>query len=117
VNSFGINGYSVAAGATDNAVLPNTGSPQFFGVAGILTVYWNSQTVGLKAALGYLNGQTTIYLVPPGSGVSLASTPGAVKTNEDWVGQFPIPAGVQLVLSLVNGTGAAILFDGKFSVT
>jgi hypothetical protein len=117
MQSFGINEYSVAAATTDNNVLGNTGSPQYFGRAAVLTVYGNSDAVGMKLALATQDGQGTIQQIPSGSGLGVASTAGKIKTNEDFIGQYPITAGVQLILSLINTTGAAIKSNFLFVVT
>jgi len=93
-------------------------SVEFFGSkAGILTLYGNADAVGVQHTLFINNGQDISTVVPPGSSLSVASTVGKVKTNEDFLGQWAIPAGVRLVWGLVNTTAAAIVARGMFVIS
>ncbi len=77
------------------------GSPiQYWGKAGVLTVYGNGNTGGDPFNLSINDGQENRNVIPQGSLLGAASTAGKVKTNEDFIGQFPIPAGVQLILPI-----------------
>lgn len=116
MQSFPLLEQSTAANTTNNNLL--SGQPiQYFGRAGILTVYGNADAVGMQFSLAINDGQSTTLLIPAGAGLSVAATTGKVKTNEDFLGQFPIPANVQLILSLTNTTGAAIKSSFLFVIT
>lgn len=107
---------SVAANTTSANLL--AGAPiQYFGKAGVLTLYGNADAAGQTFALTINDGQTNTQVVPTGSGLSVASTSGAVKLNENFIGQFPIPAGVQLILTVTNTTGAAVKSSFIFVIT
>lgn len=93
-------------------------SVEFFGSkAGILTLYANADAVGVQMSLYINDGQDIKTVVPPGSSLSVASTTGKIKTNEDFVGQWAIPAIVRLVWNLVNTTAAAIVARGMFVIS
>jgi hypothetical protein len=107
---------SVAANATTANLL--SGAPiQFVGRAGVLTLYGNADAVGMTHALSINDGQETRQIVPAGAGLGAASTAGKVKTNEDFIGQFPIPAGVQLIHAITNTTGAAVKCSFIYVIT
>jgi hypothetical protein len=93
-------------------------SVEYFGSkAGILTLYANADAVGVQHTLFLNDGQDIKTVIPPGSSLSIASTTGKLKTNEDFIGQWPVPAGIRLVWGLVNTTGAAIVARGMFVIS
>lgn len=116
MQSFSINELSVAANTTNANIL--SGAPiQYFGKAGVLTIYGCGDAVGMQHSLSINDGQSTSLVVPNTSGLSVCSTAGTVKTNEGFIGQYPIPAGVQLVHSLTNTTGAAVKSNFLYVIT
>lgn len=116
MQSWQINELSVGATTTNPNIL--TGAPiQFFGRAGILTIYGCADAVGMQHALSINDGQTTTLVIPTTSGLGACSTSGLVKTNENFVGQFPIPAGVQLIHSLTNTTAGAVKSNFTYVIT
>jgi hypothetical protein len=93
-------------------------SVEFFGSkAGILTLYANADAVGVQHTLFINDGQDIKTVIPPGSSLSIASTVGKLKTNEDFIGQWAVPAGVRLVWGLTNTTGGAIVARGMFVIS
>jgi hypothetical protein len=116
MQSFALMEQSVAANTTSTTLL--NGTPiQFWGKAGVLTIYANADAVGCTYALTVNDGQTNQQVIPTGSGLGAASTSGKIKTNEDFAGQFAIPAGVQLQLTVTNTTGAAVKSNFLFVIT
>jgi predicted cupin superfamily sugar epimerase len=116
MQSLPLNAVSVAANTTLANVL--SGQPiQYMGKAGVLTIYANGSAAGLQWSLAINDGQSNQQVVPNGSTLSPASTAGKIKTNEDFVGQFAIPAGVQLQLSVTNTTGGALTANFLFVIT
>jgi hypothetical protein len=116
MQSFPLMEQSVGIGATIANLL--AGQPiQYWGRAGVLTVYGNADAVGLNFSLAINDGQETRMVIPAGSGLGTASTVGKVKTNEDFLGQFAIPAGVQLILSVTNPTAGAVKVSFLFVIT
>jgi hypothetical protein len=79
---------------------------EYWGRAGVLTVYGNADAAGLQASLSFNDGQDIRTVIPPTSALSVATTAGKVATNEDFIGQFPIPGNVRLILSLTNTDGS-----------
>jgi hypothetical protein len=103
---------SIPANATVADVIAAQGINAYFGKAAGLTVYWNCNTVSsMSASLSADDGSSGTGLVPAGSTVPVGSTPGKIKTSEDFIGQFPIDAGSKLLLSVTNPTGGALLFN------
>jgi hypothetical protein len=93
-------------------------SVEFFGSKpGILTLYANADAVGVTHTLFINDGQSIQTVVPPGSSLSVASTVGKLKVNEDFLGQWGVPAGVRLVWGLTNTTGGAIVARGMFVIS
>lgn len=88
----------------------------FFGKAAKVTAYIGADAVGLTQALSYDDGETTVSVIPQGSGVGTLSTAGKIKTNEDFVAQFAIPAGCKLLWNIGNGTAAAIKVNAAFLI-
>jgi hypothetical protein len=116
MQTFSINELSIAANSTTNNAL--SGAPiQYFGRAGVLTLYGCGDAVGIQHALTINDGQTNTQVVPTTSGLSACSTTGTVKTNEAFVGQYAIPAGVQLIHSITNTTGAAVKVNFIYVIT
>lgn len=116
MQSFPLNAVPVVAGTpTANAL---AGTPiQYWGKAGILTIYGNANSAGISWALTTNDGQENKSIVPVGSSLGVASTSGKVKTNEDFIGQFAIPAGVQLQLPLTNTGSGTIDANFLFAIT
>lgn len=101
MQSFPLMEFNIVKATTNPNIL--AGQPiQYWGKAGILTIYGNADDVGVLWNLNINDGQSNLSLVPQGSGLGKASTAGKVKANEDFIGQFPIPAGVQLMLPVTN---------------
>jgi hypothetical protein len=113
--TLSINGHSVAAAAIDS-LLDGT-SIEFQTKASVLTIYGNGDDVGLLHSFFLNDGSTTIGIIPPGSGLGVASTAGKVKTNEDFVIQYAIPAGEHLVHQVSNPTAGAILANFMYVIT
>lgn len=109
--SFNIS-QSIGATSTVADVIAAQGINAYFGKAASVNVYWNCSTVAsMTASLSSDDGVTAVGLVPAGSTVKAASTAGAVKTNEDFVGQFPIDAGSKLLMAVTNPTAGALIFN------
>lgn len=106
---------SIGAATTIPNVLAGL-SVEFFGRAGVLTLYANADIALMTHTLFINDGQEIKTVIPPGAGLSVASTVGKIKTNEDFVGQYPIPGGVRLVWSVTN-PGAASRVRGLYVVT
>lgn len=103
---------SVAASTTVANAL--SGTPiEFLGAAVVLTVYGNASATGLQISLFGNQGDSSSVFIAPGSALGAASTPGNVKTNEDYIGQFAVPAGTRLVLQIVNTTTGALSYQFK----
>jgi hypothetical protein len=107
---------TIATGTTNPNIL--SGQPiQYWGKAGVLTVYGNGDAAGLLASMNTNDGQDNKQVIPNGASLGAASTAGKVKTNEDFLGQFAIPAGVQLSMSVTNPTLANINANLLFVIT
>jgi hypothetical protein len=116
MQSLALNAVTIATVTTNPNIL--AGSPiQYIGKAGVLTIYGNGDAAGLQWNLTTNDGQQNLQIVPQGSSLGVASTAGKVKTNEDFIGQFAIPGGVQLALAVTNPTGAAINANFLFAIT
>jgi hypothetical protein len=70
----------------------------------------------MSAALNVDDGVSGTGLVPSGSTVGIASTPGKIKITEDFIGQFPIDSGSKLLLSVTNPTAGALIFNAQIVV-
>lgn len=84
---------------------------QIVGKTSRLTIYGNARTLGMTQALSMTLGGDQKNLLPAGSTISLASTAGNIKKNEDLVGSWIIPAGSVLSHVLTNPTGGTIITD------
>lgn len=116
MQSYSLNAVAVAAGVTNPNAL--SGSPiQYMGKAAVLTIYGNASAAGMSVSLTTNDGQVNNQVIPTGSNLGVASTAGKVKTNEDFLGQFAIPAGVQLMLALTNTTGGGLTANLLFVIT
>src|SRR5258708_38105377 len=72
------------AGATPN-ILAGT-AIEYMGDDIMLDVYGNGEITGIVAALtGFKGSEPGMQYIPTGSVLGLASTPGKVKTNEDFI--------------------------------
>jgi hypothetical protein len=113
--SFPLNGVSVGAGATVSVLVGST--IEYQNKASVLTIYDNGDAVGLQQTFFMNDGSTTITIIPPGSGVGVASTVGKTKTNEDFVIQYAIPAGEHLVHQITNPTAGTVDFNALYVIT
>jgi hypothetical protein len=113
--SFNIS-QSIAAGATVADVIASQGINAYFGKAAAVVIYWNADANGLLASLSSDDGTAAKGLVPAGSAVGVGSTANKIKTQEDFLGQFPIDGGSKLLMSVTNPTGAAITFNAQVVV-
>jgi len=103
---------SIPATSTVADVIAAQGINAYFGKAAGVTVYWNCDTVAtMTAGMSTDDGVTGVGLVPNGSTVPAASTPGKIKTSEDFIGQFPIDAGSKLLLAVTNPTAGPLDFN------
>jgi len=99
---------ALAANGTIINVL--SGQPiEIFSEAGTITIYGNADAIGVTMSLSMASGLGIETVVAPGSVVSVASTAGKIKVNEDFLIQFAVAAGKRLILGLVNTTAAAIV--------
>jgi hypothetical protein len=113
--TFPVNELSIGAGATVSALLGST--IEYQNRASVLTVYGNADAVGLLQTFFMNDGQTTITIIPPGSGISVASTVGAIKANENFLIQYAIPAGEHLVHQITNPTVGAVKVNFLYVIT
>lgn len=96
---------AIGAAATVPNALAGT-ALEYFGQAATLSLYGNADIAGMSMSLSFNRGGDSDLPIPPGSSLGVASTVGKVKTNEDFIGQWAVPAGSRLVLSVTN-PGAA----------
>lgn len=108
---------SIPLGGAVNDIITAAGINAQFGVASNVTLYANGDATGLLMNVNWDDGQRSEGLIPNGSAVGVASTAGKIKTNEDFISQFPVPAGVKLLMNVQNPTGAAITFNALFIIT
>lgn len=113
--TYPVNGFAVGIGATVSILVGST--IEYQNKASVLTIYDNADAVGLMQTFYMNDGQTTITLIPPGSGIGVASTAGKIKTNEDFVIQYAIPAGEHLIHQVVNPTGGSVNFNALYVIT
>lgn len=111
-----MNEFSVAANATTNDVINGAGYNSYFGAPAKVTAYMNADAVGMQHSLSWDNGQTLEGIIPPGSGLGVASTAGKIKIQEDFGAQFAVPAGAKMLWNLTNTTAAAIKSNGQFII-
>lgn len=107
----------VPTGGSVNDIITASGINAQFGVASNVTLYANADAVGLLMNANWDDGQRSEGLIPNGSAVGIASTIGKIKTNEDFVAQFPVPAGVKLLVNVQNPTSDPVVFNAQFIVT
>lgn len=103
--------YTVPAGGVTANLFSNT-SIEYFGGAAVLTMYGSADAAGDTMSFMSFGVPTPLQYVVDPSPIDVASTPGAVKANENFIGQFPIPAGHRCELK-VRGTVGHI---GRFHV-
>jgi hypothetical protein len=104
--------YSTAAAATIANALTGTAVEYTGGQATTLTVYASGDAAGDTFSLsGFSGSNPGITYIPAGSPMPVASTVGAVKTNENFVGQFAVPANTRLVLGVVASAAHAGRFQ------
>jgi hypothetical protein len=94
--------YTTAAAATVPNVLAGT-AVEYIGRAVTMTLYGSGDAAGDTFSLTGFGGDSPgMAIIPTGSPVPTASTVGAVKTNENFLGMFAIPANTRLVLSVTT---------------
>lgn len=108
---------SVPATGRVNDAITAYGINAYFGQAANITFYSNGAAAGLTEDMNADDGQIAEIKIPTGSAVGVASTVGKIKTNEDFVTQFPIASGFKLLWNLQNPTAAAIVAQGLFVIT
>lgn len=99
-----------------NDALTSAGFNMIFGKAANVSLYAAAQAFGLTHSLFFDDGVTSVAVIPPGSGIGLESTLGKIKTNEDFVAQFAVPANNKLIWNIANPTAAAILLDALLQI-
>ena len=97
-----------AAGASTGDLLSLAGQNSFFGQASKITAYGNGSAAGLVWNASWDNGSSAEVILPQGTAVMVASTPGKVKTNEDFIQQFAVPSGAKLAISVQNPTAGSL---------
>lgn len=113
--TFPINELPIAVGASVNVL--SGSSIQFQTVASVLTIYGNADAVGITHTFFLNNGSVSIGIIPIGSGLGVASTVGKIKTNEDFIIQYAIPAGQALVHQVTNGTAGIVKVNFMYVLT
>lgn len=105
--------------STIGAVIPASGvivnnlqgqPPEFFGEAATLTLYGNASAATSTHTLFGNRGSTSQVFVPPGTSLGVPSTASKVKTNEDFIGQYAIPAGTRLVHQISGVAAGTVNF-------
>jgi hypothetical protein len=89
---------------------------EYLGQAATLTLYGSGDIAGMVHTLAGFRGVAGDLYVPPGSSIPTASTAGAIKANENFLGQFGLPASSRLVHSVTN-PGAASSVQMQYAVT
>lgn len=103
---------AIAAGATVD-VINAQGINGFFGKAAAITAYGNTDTSNtMTQSMTSDDGTGGIGLIPAGSAIKAASTAGAIKNSEDFIGQFGINAGSKLTWIISNPTAGSLNFNG-----
>jgi hypothetical protein len=103
--------YTSPAAAVIANVLSGT-AIEFITRASNLKVFATADAAGDTFGLSMTMGGDSRVLIPAGSSINLASAAGAgPKLDEDFYGEWPIPAGAHLVLSYA-GTAA---HTGRFA--
>jgi hypothetical protein len=102
---------AIGAAATIANLLSGT-DIEFVGQGGVLSIWGNGDIAGMTHQLRYSLSGTPINPVPT-SGLQTATTPGAVKLDEDAViTRYPIPPGSRLVHAVTNpGAASNITFQ------
>lgn len=95
-------GYTIPAGGSIEPLI-NT-QMEFFGAAGIMTLYAASSLGGDSVHI-YIFGPTGPLEILPTSVLPVMSSPNLVKNNENFVGQFAIPASSRLKLVVTGAAG------------
>lgn len=100
-----------AGGAIANAL---TGlGIEFMGRASAVKLYGTVDTAGPTIGLSYTMGGDSRVLIPAGSPLPAAAAAGqGPKQDEDFMGEWPVPQGAHLVLS-VAGVAA---ITGRFAI-
>ena len=96
-----------AAGSIANNI--NGTAIDVIGVPSILTMFGNGEIVGMSHTLNMFVGGRASTPIPT-SALPLASTPGAIKKDEDFIARIPVPAGARIVHNITN-PGAASNVD------
>jgi hypothetical protein len=93
--------YTSAAAATIPNVLAGT-PVEYIGKATTLTIYGSGDAAGDVWSLSAFSGDAPGSAIVPASPVPVASTAGSVKTNENFIGMYPVPANSRLVLAVIT---------------
>lgn len=93
--------YTIPAGGSIANLLAGQ-PPEFFGGAAKLTIYGSADTAGDSMNLSRFTGHEPGQLDVPTSPIPVASTAGAVKTNENFITQLAIPGGSRMVLAITG---------------
>jgi hypothetical protein len=115
VRTFNIR-FAIPLGGFVNDVIAAQGINNFFGKASNITLYLNGDASGMTVNANYDDGESSVGVIPNGSAVPIASTPGKIKTNEDYSIQFAVPSGCKLLLNVQNPTGGNIFFNAQLNV-
>ncbi len=108
---------ALAPGATNSNILAGQSVEYFGSKPGVLTLYGNGDALLFTHSLFRNDGQDVQLVIPPGSVLSLASTVGKIRTNEDFLGQWAIPSQIRLVHSVTNGGAGASNFTFMYVIT
>lgn len=99
------------ANALGNSTLNTVGRPSY------LSLFMNAAAVGVSASASWASGGESGVLQDAGTPVNVAAVVGNVdETRDVMFEKHPIPGGSQMVLTLVNSTGAAIIVTGRVKV-
>lgn len=104
--------YTIPAGGVLANALAGLGV-EFLGKASHVRLFGVADTAGDSISFTRTTGGESQVLVPAGSTLNGAAAAGqGPKMNEDYIGEWPVPAGSHLVLSVV-GTAAHV---GRFAL-
>lgn len=104
--------YTIPAGGVLNNALQGL-SVEFVGKASVVRLFGVADVAGDTMSLTRTTGGDSQVLVDAGSPLNGAAAAGqGPKLDEDFIGEWPVPAGSHLVLGVV-GTAAHV---GRFAV-
>lgn len=100
-----------ASGVTPN-LFENT-NLQYFGAAAVLTLYGACDAAGDTMDWhGFPGAKPPEQYVVAGSPMPVASAPGQIRTNENYIHQAAVPAGTRLGLVVTGAAG----HTGRFQI-